>query len=31
MSVASVAWIAYKTGWYFYALGRRDLPARMRG
>jgi len=21
MSVASVAWIAYRTGWYFYALG----------
>ncbi len=21
MTVASLAWIAYKTGWYFYALG----------
>jgi len=21
MTIASVAWIVYKTGWYFYALG----------
>ena len=31
MSDASVAWIAYKTGWYFYALGPQMVICMVLG
>ena len=31
MTVASLAWIAYKTGWYFYALGPQMVICMLLG
>jgi hypothetical protein len=31
MTVASLAWIAYKTGWYFYALGPQLVICMLLG
>jgi len=31
MTVASLAWIAYKTGWYFYAFGPQMVICMLLG
>jgi hypothetical protein len=31
MTVAGLAWIAYKTGWYFYALGPQLVICMLLG